>query len=119
MHSIPGTNHLSMAANSNSMLSQLLNQLEKKNINRIKRVLMHKLIRKEEEAITVLSRRSVLPLTYLTCAFFNKLILAVSKMPVIERNNIQTPNFEGDNDRVSNIKLINPKKVIENRCRKV
>jgi hypothetical protein len=45
--------------------------------------------------------------------------LVNSKIPVMVRKRVHTPNCGADKDRVSRIKLMNPKKVIEKRCRKV
>jgi hypothetical protein len=80
-----------------------------------KTILMEALIRNEEEATSVCSSGSSLPLTYLMWAFFNRALFVDSKIPVIVRNNAQVPIWSIVNFRVSRTKLINPKNVSENR----
>jgi hypothetical protein len=61
----PGINHLSIDDNSSFIFNQAPSQLAKKMIKRMKRRLIDKLIRKEEEATRVLSSGSLLALTNL------------------------------------------------------
>lgn len=77
------------------------------------------LIKKEEEATVTCSSLSAVPLTNLMCAFFNSALFVNSKIPVIVRNKAQSPIWEMLRDRVSKARLKKPKKVRENRCRKV
>jgi len=73
----------------------------------------------EDEAISVFSSELLLLLTYLICAFLSRLLLAISKIPVIVRKSAYVPSCVGVNVRVRKIKLMKPKNVSEKRCKKV
>lgn len=118
MKSMPGINQTSIWARSSPAFSHRLSHSEKKMITSMNRRLIQVLIRKEEEAIAIFSFLSGLALTYLTCAFFSRLLLVASKTPVIIRNKAQVPSWFSDIVRVRIMKLMRPKKVNEKRWKK-
>ena len=73
---------------------------------------------KEEEAIAVFSEPSF-PATYLTCAFFKRLDLAVSNKVVTTKKKAHTPIWGFVKPRINIMKFTNPKKVSVNRWRNV
>lgn len=85
----------------------------------MKKRVMAALIRNEEEAISACTSGSSMLLTYLIWAFFSSALLVSSKMPVIVRNRAHMPIWSTVSLRVSSTRLMNPKKVSENRWKKV
>jgi hypothetical protein len=53
------------------------------------------------------------------CAFLIRPLFVASKMAVMVKKSAHVPICVCDSERISTIKLTKPKKVTENRCRKV
>ena len=115
----PGIYHQSISDNSIPVWSQWLSSPEKRQMNAMNRRVMERLIRREEEAMTVFSPCVPLALTYRIWAFFRRPLLVVSKIEVTTRKSAQTPICGLDRWRISTIRLINPNSVMEKRCKMV
>lgn len=113
----PGINQYKVAERPAPALSTVLIQSEQKMRKAIKINVINILIRNDDDAIDILSFKSLLPLTYFTCAFFRSPLLVTSKTEVTVKNNAHVPISAVLNVRANIIKFISPKKVSENRCR--
>ena len=87
--------------------------------NTINKTLIKLFIKKDDEAIDIFSPGLLLLLTYLTCAFFKRLLFVVSNTEVTAKNKDHVPTCAVFKTLTRIIKLINPKKVSENRCKMV
>jgi len=85
--------------------------------NIINKTLIKLFIKKDDEAIDIFSRGSLVLLTYFTCAFFKRLLFVVSNTEVTAKNKDHVPTCAVLRTLTRIIKLINPKKVSENRCK--
>ena len=81
------------------------------------RPLNNELIRKDDAAMDVCSLMSFCVLTNRIWAFFSRLVFEVSKIEVMARKRAHTPICALGIERIRMTKLMNPKKVSENRCR--
>jgi hypothetical protein len=95
----------------------LLNVPEKRKRNIINKTLIEAFTNKEEEAMAVFSLL-LLPTNFIW-AFFNRFDLVDSNKVVTTRKNAQTPIWGLERLRINIRKFTKPKRVNENRCKKV